>query len=150
MKLNDNSSYTVTPPDLFLSETGLNVLITSTNEELVTSIKLIFEKFIRTSIIFNVQVNKSGSTTIPWLFHVSRTCEYMFVDLDTCAWEDIMIALLKRNNDNHTVLFYSEKYKRRDAIKIINATSEYVIFTNLEEINKFLDVDTTYPGMTDE
>ena len=46
MKLDDNSSYTVTAPDLFLSENGVNVLITSTNEELVNGIKLLFEKFI--------------------------------------------------------------------------------------------------------
>ena len=32
---NDNSSYTVTPPDLFLSENGVNALIVSTDDNLI-------------------------------------------------------------------------------------------------------------------
>ena len=110
MKPNDNSSYTVTAPDLFLSENGVNVLITSTDIELVNGIKLLFEKFISTSVIFNVQLTKSDPATMPWMWHVSRTCEYMVVDLDTCAWEDIMAALLKTKTPNHTVCQMSNPY----------------------------------------
>jgi|TARA_R110002074_G_scaffold19664_3_gene62427 hypothetical protein len=150
MNLNDNSSYTVTAPDLFLQLNGLNVLITSTNEELIDNFKLIFEKFIRSSVVFNVQQRVTKPDSLPWMWHVSRTCEYMLVDLDTCAWEDIMAALLKRMDDNHSVIFYSEKKVRREAIKLINATSNYIIINNLEELNKFLDIDTQYPGMPDE
>ena len=74
----------------------------------------------------------------------------MLVDLDTCAWEDIMAAILKTTDENHTVIFYSEKNVRREALKLINATSKYIIIHNLEELNRFLDIDTRYPGMTDE
>jgi elongation factor P hydroxylase len=150
MNLNDNSSYTVTAPDLFLSENGVNVLITSTNEELINNFKLLFEKFIRSSVVFNVQQVETKTNSLPWMWHVSRTCEYMLVDLDTCAWEDIMAALMKRTDTNHTVIFYSEKQVRREAIKLINATSNYITINNLEELNKFLDIDTRYPGMPDE
>mgnify|MGYP003668376196 FL=1 len=87
---------------------------------------------------------------MPWMWHVSRTCEYMVVDLDTCAWEDIMAALLKTKTPNHTVVFYTAKGVRREAIKLINATSSYITITTLEELNKFLDIDTRYPGMPDE
>lgn len=150
MNLNDNSSYTVTAPDLFLSENGANVLITSTNADLIDSIKLLFEKYIRTSVVFNVQGAETKPDNLPWMWHVSRTCEYMLVDLDTCAWEDIIAALLKTKSPSHTVIFYSEKKVRREAIKLINATSQYIIINNLEELNKFLDIDTTYPGLQDE
>lgn len=150
MNLNDNSSYTVTAPDLFLSENGVNVLITSTNEKLINSMKLLFEKFIRSSVVFNVQQKETKPDSLPWMWHVSRTCEYMLVDLDSCAWEDIIAALLKRTDENHTVIFYSEKNVRREALKLINATSNYVTITSLEELNKFLDIDTRYPGMPDE
>ena len=101
-------------------------------------------------IQFNVQLTQSDPATMPWMWHVSRTCEYMVVDLDTCAWEDIMAALLKTKTPNHTVLFYTAKGVRREAIKLINATSSYITITNLEELNKFLDIDTRYPGMPDE
>jgi len=150
MNLNDNSSYTVTAPDLFLSENGVNVLITSTNEELINNFKLLFEKFIRTSVVFNVQQVETKPDSLPWVWHVSRTCEYMLVDLDTCAWEDIMAALMKRTDENHSVIFYSEKNVRRESLKLINATSNYVTITKLEDLNKYLDISTRYPGMPDE
>jgi hypothetical protein len=150
MTLNDNSSYTVTAPDLFLSENGVNVLITSTNDKLIHNMKLLFEKFIRSSVVFNVQQKETKPDSMPWMWHVSRTCEYMLVDLDTCAWEDIMAAILKTTDENHTVIFYSEKNVRREALKLINATSKYIIIRNLDELNKFLDIDTRYPGMPDE
>ena len=41
----DNSSYTVTNPDLFLTDDGISVLITSTNPDFVTGVKNLFEKF---------------------------------------------------------------------------------------------------------
>lgn len=144
---NDNSSYTVTAPDLFLADTGLNVLITSTNTELVEGIKLLFEKYIMVNLVFNVQTNVTNNNSLPWMWHVSRTCEYMIVDLDTCAWEDIMAALLKTRDDNHMVIFYTEKRKRREAIKLINATSKFIILNNLVEFDKFLDLETAPPGV---
>lgn len=39
MKL-DNSSYTVTPPDLMLTEHGVTVLVSSTNDKLIEQIKV--------------------------------------------------------------------------------------------------------------
>jgi lipid II:glycine glycyltransferase (peptidoglycan interpeptide bridge formation enzyme) len=146
----DNSSYTVTAPDLLLTENGVNVLITSTDKVLTNGIKLLFEKYIMSSIVFNVQDTETTSASLPWMWHVSRTCEYMIVDLDTCAWEDIMSALLKTKDDNHMVIFYSEKSKRREAIKLINAVGKYIIFSNLDDLDKFLNIETSYPGMLDD
>lgn len=138
----DNSSYTVTAPDLYLAEAGLNVLITSTNSELIDGIKLLFEKYILSSIVFNVQDKPTNSSSLPWMWHVSRTCEYMIVDLDTCAWEDIMAALLKTRDETHQVIFYSAKNKKREAVKLINATSKFIIFNSISQLDKFLDIDT--------
>jgi hypothetical protein len=144
----DNSSYTVTAPDLYLAEAGLNVLITSTDKELIDGIKLLFEKYVMSSIVFNVQDKPTNSASLPWIWHVSRTCEYMIVDLDTCAWEDVMAALLKTRDDMHTVIFYSAKNKKREAVKLINATSKFIIFNNLSQLDKFLDIDTAPAGTT--
>lgn len=146
----DNSSYTVTTPDLMLTENGLHVLITSTDTVLTNGIKLLFEKYIMSSIVFNVQNTETTSASLPWMWHVSRTCEYMIVDLDTCAWEDVMAALLKTRDDSHMVIFYSEKRKRREAIKLINAAGKFIIFSTLDELDKFLNIETSYPGMLDD
>tara|TARA_R110000744_G_scaffold288593_3_gene399596 strand:+ start:446 stop:619 length:174 start_codon:yes stop_codon:yes gene_type:complete len=51
----DNDSYTVTPPDLMMTEHGIGILISSTNEELIDDVKHLFEKFIVTSVVFMVQ-----------------------------------------------------------------------------------------------
>lgn len=143
----DNSSYTVTSPDLYLTESGLNVLITSTNKKFTDAIKLLFEKYIMGSIVFNVQEQQTNTSSLPWIWHVSRTCEFMIVDLDTCAWEDVMAALLKTRDDSHQVIFYSEKNKKREAVTLINATSKYVIFNSINQIDTFLDIETQGPPL---
>ena len=101
MNLNDNSSYTVTAPDLFLQLNGLNVLITSTDKKLINNFKLIFEKFIRSSVVFNVQDVETKPDSMPWMWHVSRTCEYMLVDIDN--WEKIVSNMGIEKNDETNV-----------------------------------------------
>lgn len=141
----DNSSYTVTSPDLFLSDNGVSVVISSTDTELTSGIKLLVEKYIMSSIVFYVQGSKTTSVSLPWLWHVSRSCEFMIVDIDTCAHEDIMAALLKTVDEGHQVIFYSPKKKRREAIKLLNASSKFVMLSNINELDAYLRIQTA-PG----
>lgn len=135
---NDNSSYTVTPPDLYLTEHGISVLISSTNEELTEKIKNVVEKHVAISIVFLVQNKKTNSGTLPWMWNNSKTCDFMVIDVDTCAWEDIMAALLKSQEHPNTVLFYSDKYKRRETVKLINATGTNLVVRTIEDINNYI------------
>jgi DNA-binding response OmpR family regulator len=135
----DNSSYTITNPDLFLTDDGISVLITSTNKDFVTALKLIVENHIEHSIVFNVQPSSTTETGVPWMWYVSRAVDIMFVDLDTCAWVDVCTALTKQQDDNHVVVFVSEKNKKRDAIKLINATSNYIILKSIKEIDAYME-----------
>ncbi len=137
MKL-DNSSYTVTPPDLYMTEHGISILISSINDDLVISIKELFEKLIATSIVFLVQSKKTNSGTLPWMWNNSRTCDFMVIDIDTCAWEDIMAGLLKSKDKQNTVLFFSDKYKRRETVKLINATGTNLVVRSIEDINNYI------------
>jgi hypothetical protein len=137
MKL-DNSSYTVTPPDLYMTEHGISILISSINGDLVVSIKELFEKLIATSIVFLVQSKKTNSGTLPWMWNNSRTCDFMVIDIDTCAWEDIMAGLLKSKDKQNTVLFFSDKYKRRETVKLINATGTNLVVRSIEDINNYI------------
>lgn len=134
----DNSSYTVTPPDLYMTEHGISILITSTNESFIASVKEVFEKFIATSIVFLVQSNKTNSVTLPWMWNVSKTSDFMIIDVDTCAWEDIMAGLLKSKEEENTVLFYSDKYKRRETVKLINATGTNLVVRSINDINNYI------------
>jgi hypothetical protein len=135
---NDNSSYTVTPPDLYMTEHGISVLISSTNEELIDKIKDLFEKHVAISIVFLVQNKKTNSGTLPWMWNNSKTCDFMVIDVDTCAWEDIMSGLLRSKEEQNTVLFYSDKYKRRETVKLINATGTNLVVRTVEDINNYI------------
>lgn len=134
----DNSVYTVTYPDLHITEDGMSVLVSSTDDEFVQKVKDIFEKYISTSIVFYVQPKKTNSETLAWMWNVSTTCDLMIVDIDTCAWEDIMSALIKPSISNNGVIFYSDKYKRRETARLINATGTNLIVRNVEDIDRFI------------
>ena len=145
--MNDNSTYTVTPPSLHITEDGINVLLCSTNSKFIEDVKDIFEKHLRSSIVFYVQQNKTNSETIAWMWNVSNTCDIMIVDIDTCAWEDIMAALLKPLTTG--VLFYSEKYKRRETAKLINATGTNIIVRNIDEVALFVSIQLQAEDIND-
>ena len=132
----DNSVYTVTYPDLHITEDGMTVLVSSTSRDFVEQVKGIFEKYIKTSLVFYVQNKKTNSETLPWMWNTSNTCDLMIVDIDTCAWEDIMAALIKPTSTG--VLFYSDKYKRRETARLINATGTNLIVRQIEDIDTFI------------
>lgn len=136
----DNSSYTVTSPDLFLTDDGISVLISSTDKKLVQGIKALYEKYIETSIIFNIQDKPTTENNVSWMWYVSKPVDMMIIDLDTCAWIDVCTALLKKQDENHTVVFLSQKNKKREAVRLINATSNYVILKDLVQFDGFLKI----------
>ena len=136
----DNSSYTVTNPDLFLTDDGISVLITSTNTDFITGVKNLFEKHIDHSIVFNVQSSITTAVSISWMWYVSGRVDMMFVDLDTCAWVDVCTALLKKQDDNHSIIFYNDKNKKQEAVRLLNATGEFLILCSMEEIDAYLKI----------
>lgn len=140
MNNNDNSVYTVTAPDLHLTDDGISVLITSTNSGFLDSVKKQFEAYIMQSIVFNVQDKHTTESSIAWMWYVSRTADLMIVDIDTCSWVDICTALTKDVDDDHEVIFFSEKNKKRDAIRLINATGKYLILRNVEQLEDFIKI----------
>jgi len=134
----DNSSYTVTSPDILLTDDGISILVTSKDPQLVSDIKVLYEKYIDTSIVINVQDKNTSDNTVSWMWYVSRPADMMIIDLDTCAWIDICIALTKAQDDNHSIVFFNRKNKKRDAVRLLNATSEYLILKNIEEFDIYL------------
>lgn len=74
----DNSSYTITNPDLFLTNDGISVLITSTSKPFIDEVKAIVEHHIQDhSIVFNVQPSSTTETGVPWMWYVSRSRHYV-------------------------------------------------------------------------
>lgn len=145
----DNSVYTVTYPDLHITDDGMSVLVTSTDNKFIDQVKGIFEKYIYTSIVFYVQPNKTNSETLAWMWNVSTTCDLMIIDIDTCAWEDIMAALIKPTISNNGVMFYSSKYKRRETARLINATGTNLIVRKVQDIDRFIRLQMNPEGIYD-
>jgi hypothetical protein len=140
----DNSSYTVTSPDLMLTENGISLMIISNQKKLVDEVKLLVEKCITSSIIFYVQKTPTNEQSLPWLWYVSRTVDIMIVDLDTCQWTDILAATSKETGN---VMFYSPKSKKLDAIRLLNVQAKYPILPDWEELEKAITKE--FYGPTD-
>ena len=136
----DNSSYTVTSPDMMLTDDGVSVLITSTSTKFIDNIKDIYEKWIDTSIVFSVQKSPTSESSIGWMWYVSQPVDMMIIDLDTCAWVDVCAALLKKQDDNHTVVFISLKNKKREALRLLNAASKFIILPDLANFEQYLKI----------
>lgn len=138
----DNSVYTVTYPDLYVAESGPTVLMTSTNPELIDSTLDQYKTLIHNAnLVFYIQSKRTNESSVGWMWYVSRSCDTMIVDIDTCSWVDIATALTKVQDVNHKVVFYTEKQKRKDAAKLINATSEYILLTGREQLTKYIDIE---------
>jgi hypothetical protein len=135
----DNSSYTVTNPDLYLSDNGITIMITSTNSELVDGIKLLFEKYIANSIVFCVQNKITNEKNMAWSYYVSRDCEIMIVDLDNSEWIDVCLAISKYIDEQHIVIFYTEKHKKKEAELLVNTLGgQYLMVHSLEDIDSYI------------
>jgi hypothetical protein len=139
----DNDSYTITHPDLLLTENGTTVFISSTNQKFIEDVKTLWEKYVASSIVFAVQPKQTTGASIAWMWNISQNCDALIIDLDTCAWVDIIASMQKVVDENHYVVFYTEKHKRRDAEKVINATSKYMIMTSIQELDEFLKLELT-------
>jgi hypothetical protein len=72
---------------------------------------------------------------------VSQPADIMIVDLDTASPTDATAAVLRPRDDNHITIFYSEKYKKRDLIRLINANSSYPILNNLDELEYYFKLE---------
>lgn len=134
----DNSSYTVTSPDLMLTDDGPQILLSSTSKKLIDDIKLLFEKYINHSIVFNVCSSKTNENNVAWMWYVSRSADIVILDLDTCAWVDVCASILKEDKQYHDVIYYTENKKRRDLVRLLNATSTSVILYNTTELDYYL------------
>jgi hypothetical protein len=139
----DNSSYTVTSPDLMLTDNGISLMIISNHNKLIEDTKLLVEKCLTSSIIFYVQKTPTNEQSLPWLWYVSRTVDIMIVDLDTCQWTDILAATSKENG---FVVFYSPKNKKIDAIRLLNVQAKYPILQNWEELEQTIQKEFYGPA----
>lgn len=136
----DNSSYTVTSPDIMLTDDSVNILICSHDQFFIDEVKDIYEKAIETSIVFNVQKTSTNLTNIGWLYYVSQSVDVMIIDIDTCDWVDICAAMAKDVDDSRQVMFVTQKNKKRELIRLVNAQRKYTILSSIREFETLVSI----------
>jgi len=134
----DNSSYTVTHPDLMLTPDGVNVCISSTDKQLIKSIQNTFEKYLLSSIVFNIQNTITTDKSLAWLYYISEPADFLIIDLDTCAWIDICLAMKKQEVEGKYILFFNQRNIKPEAVTLINAMGDFYMLTSIDRLDNFI------------
>ena len=95
----DNSSYTVTAPDLYLTDDGITILIVTQNEHFSKRAKELFERYIISSLVFYESKNITNENNVAWEYFVSKQADLMIVDMDTCEYVDLCVALRRPHQE---------------------------------------------------
>ena len=128
--MSDNGIFTITPPDMQLSENGPSVTIISTDEKMIEDVEDLHETIFR-----NVPVNvyhPAGhiqDSNLAWSLSVMRLSDTVFVDLDTANELSILCAMISKAN----VVFIAG-HNRPEVIKLLNSTdTEFAIYNSVGE-----------------
>lgn len=133
--MRENSIYTITPPDMHLTDTGPTITVVSTNEKFISKVETLHERLFKTVPVSiyhcDGQVNESN---MAWLISVMRFSDNVFVDLDTANDLGILCAIF---SDTNTVFINNEK-KRNDIAKLFNAVNNG--FNVYEDLHDYFDL----------
>ena len=141
----DNSSYTVTAPDLYLTDDGISVLICSQDELFRKKIKDLLERYIISSLVFFENKNVTTEQNVAWSYFVSKQADLMIVDMDTCEYVDLCVALTRPIPQGKWTLFVNRKGSKREVLRIISAEGKYYQFRTIDEIEQFIITELQGP-----
>ncbi len=141
----DNSSYTVTAPDLYLTDDGISVLICSQDELFRKKIKDLLERYIISSLVFFENKNVTTEQNVAWEYFVSKQADLMIVDMDTCEYVDLCVALTRPIPQGKWTLFVNRKGSKREVLRIISAEGKYYQFRTIDEIEQFIITELQGP-----
>lgn len=133
--MRENSIFTITPPEMQLSDDGPTVTVISTNPEFITKVESAHESMFKT---VPVTIYHPGGpvdeSNIAWAVSVMRFSDNIFIDLDTATDLSIIGAILSNGN----VIFINKDRVRNDIAKLINSMqTDYQIY---EEIEDYIEV----------
>ena len=139
--INDNSSFTVTAPDLYLTDDGIGVLIISQNPDFVDKVKRIMEKYIISSIVFFQNAKPTTEQNVAWEYFVSKQTDLMIVDMDSCEYVDLLVAITRPIPAGKWTIFVNQKGSKRDALRVISGEGKFFQFRNIEDIEMFIQTE---------
>lgn len=137
----DNSSYTVTAPDLYLTDDGITILIVTQNEHFSKRAKELFERYIISSLVFYESKNITNENNVAWEYFVSKQADLMIVDMDTCEYVDLCVALRRPHQEGKWTMFVNQKGTKREVLRVLAAEGKYFTFKSLEDISHFIETE---------
>jgi hypothetical protein len=129
--MQENSIFTITPPDMQLLDIGPSSTILSTNPKFISEVEAVHEVLYKTVPVNLYHPNGNlNETNLAWALSVMRLSDTVFVDLTTATDFEILVCKML---DRDTV-YIDEKNQRSDISKLFNSFREgYIIYDSIED-----------------
>jgi|TARA_B110000503_G_C7169107_1_gene423412 hypothetical protein len=130
--MNENSIYTVTPPDLMLLDNGPSITVLSTSTDFIDDVIKLYENIFKSVPVIIYHTNGPiNDTNLAWAVSVMRLSDKVFVDLDTVNETGLVASILIGANS----VYINESDRKPDIIKLFNImrNDEYAVYENTEE-----------------
>ena len=134
--MRENSIFTITSPDMRLSEDGPTITIISTDEDFVNYVESMYEKMFKTvPVTIYLTDGVVTEDKLAWLLSVMRFSETVFVDLATASDISILSSVMV---DVNRALINTDGC-RNDIAKVFNALGENAqVHDSIEDYFEFM------------
>jgi hypothetical protein len=139
MSMQENSIFTITPPDMQLLDTGPSVTIISTNENFIKDVESLHEQLFKTVPVNLYHPNGHiTESNLAWALSVMRFSDTIFVDLDTATDFEILIS----NMLDADIVYINENMNRTDISKLFNSfRNSIMIYESVEDYKEIVIAD---------
>jgi hypothetical protein len=136
-----DSVYTVTPPDLRVTESGPSILMLGVAfDDSDPYIDLFDKLFPDSDVTFYTSESGPSEDNLAWYRATSSISSSIIVDIDNIAPEELLLALQAEFEGKSLVFWISPKQKNPKLQKLLNSY-QYAIFSNINEIGSFLEAE---------
>ena len=134
--MRENSIFTITPPDMRLSEDGPTITVISTDKDFVDYVEAMYEKMFKTvPVTIYLTDGVVTEDKLAWLLSVMRFSETVFVDLATASDISILSSVMV---DVNRALINTDGC-RNDIAKVFNALGENAqVHDSIEDYFEFM------------
>tara|TARA_R110000851_G_scaffold17372_1_gene55177 strand:+ start:2824 stop:3261 length:438 start_codon:yes stop_codon:yes gene_type:complete len=135
---NNNSVYTVTPPDLKLPTIGPSVLLLGITLADYKPYADVYDKlFPEVEITFFVGDDAFTAEYAAWYRAVASMASSIFVNLDNITPEEVFLAMQAEHDKSAMIFWISQEKTYPPMVSLLNSY-QYRIFNNLAEIEQYL------------
>jgi hypothetical protein len=135
---NNNSVYTVTPPDLKMPTIGPSVLLLGITLDDYKPYADVYDKlFPEVEITFFVGDEAFTAEHAAWYRAVASMASAIFVNLDNITSEEVFLAMQAEHDKSAMIFWITQEKTYPPMVSLLNSY-QYRIFSNLNEIEQHL------------